>query len=397
MSNRSRNRSLKLPEPPAELADLSAQLCTTIVNAIEADGPMSFQRYMAMALYQPGLGYYVNGLHKFGAAGDFVTAPEHGRLFALAIARQLDPLASAIGPDWIALELGPGSGALARDALSQMRNPPARYLLLEPSAPLRDVQRETLSALPADLLQRVEWIAAPPAERFDGALIANEVIDALPVTRFRLAETGIEEARVKVEAGRLAWEYAPAHGRVLGAVEHVLDDLPERPGVGYTSEICVDLREWLDTVTTPLNRGLALMIDYGYPRREFYHPDRNDGTLVCHFRHRAHFDPFAWPGLTDLSAFVDFTAVAEAARACGLEIAGFTSQAGFVLGSGVADQLDQTIDARDRMALSGELKRLVLPGEMGEKFKVMALVRDMNDGPDDSFGAFALSDQVDRL
>ena len=358
---------------------------------------MSFQRYMAMALYEPGFGYYVNGLHKFGAAGDFVTAPEHGRLFALALARQLEPLASRLGKNWTLMEPGPGSGSLARDVLSQLRNPPARYLLLETSAPLREVQRETLSALSEDLRSRVEWIAAPSDRGFDGAVIANEVIDALPVARFRVGETGIEQAVVTFVDGRLAWDYAPAEGRVLRAVEQVISDLPQPPGVGYTSEVCVDLPEWLDTVTAPLKRGMALMIDYGYPRREYYHPDRNDGTLVCHYRHRAHFDPFAWPGLTDLSAFVDFTAVAEAAQACGFEVAGFTSQAGFVLGSGVADQLEQVTDERDRMRLSGELKRLVLPGEMGDKFKVMALVREGDGALGGMPEAFALSDQVDRL
>ena len=358
---------------------------------------MPFQRFMAMALYEPGLGYYVNGLHKFGAAGDFVTAPEHGRLFALALARQLDPLAAKSGGDWTVMELGPGSGALARDVLSQMRNPPTNYLLLEPSAPLRDVQRETLSVLPDDLLRRVEWVAAPPAARFDGALIANEVVDALPVARFRVGETGIEEARVKVEGGRLAWDFAPATGRVLRAVEHIFSDLPEPPGVGYTSEVCVDLPEWLSTVTAPLNRGLALMIDYGYPRREYYLPERNDGTLVCHYRHRAHFDPFVWPGLTDISTFVDFTALAEAAEDSGLAVAGFTNQAGFVLGSGAGEALEQVIDDHERLRLSGEFKRLVLPGEMGEKFKVMALVRDDGDTLDWMPEAFALSDQLGRL
>ena len=372
-------------------------MCTTIVNAIETDGPMPFQRYMEMALYEPGLGYYVNGLHKFGAAGDFVTAPEHGRLFALAIAHQLDPLAPQLGPDWVVMELGPGSGALARDLLCQMRNPPAKYLLLESSAPLREVQRETLSALPDELLARVEWIAAPPSDRFDGAVIANEVVDALPVARFRMHETGVEEARVNVEAGRLCWDFAPADGRVLRAVENVLSDLPEPPGVGYCSEVCVDLPEWLDTVTAPLNRGLALMIDYGYPRREYYHSDRNDGTLVCQYRHRAHFDPFAWPGLTDISAFVDFTALAEAAQHCGLAVAGFTNQAGFLLGSGVGQALEQVADERERLRLSGEFKRLVLPGEMGEKFKVMALVREVDHNIDWMPEAFALSDQLGRL
>ncbi|MFO7762705.1 MAG: SAM-dependent methyltransferase [Wenzhouxiangellaceae bacterium] len=385
--------SLKLPEPPAELAELSLELCTRIVNAIDADGPISFSRYMAMALYESGLGYYVNGLHKFGAAGDFVTAPEQGALFALALARELDRMGQALGPDWTALELGPGSGSLARDVLLQLERPPARYLLLEPSAPLREIQRETLQDLPEDLRRRVEWIGAPPRSEFDGAIIANEVIDALPVERFGMTGSGIEQYRVTVENGRLAWSTAPAEGRLLEAVEHIVSDLAEPPGPGYASEVCVDLPAWLATVTAPLARGLVFAVDYGYPRREYYHPDRTEGTLVCHYRHRAHFDPFAWPGLTDISAFVDFTAVAEAGQRVGLEIAGFTNQAGFVLGTGIAERLDAVTDERERIRLSGELKRLVLPGEMGEKFKLLALARDFEHPPD----AFVLSDQLGRL
>lgn len=215
----------------------------------------------------------------------------------------------------------------------------------------------------------------------------------MPAERFRIAEAGIQQLRVAVDDGRFTWSTAPARGRLLAAVEKLLADLPEPPGPGYVSEVCVDLAEWLATVARPLERGLALIVDYGYPRREYYHPDRSDGTLVCHYRHRAHFDPFAWPGLTDISAFVDFTAVAEAAEHSALDVAGFTNQAGFVLGSGVADQLDQLTDERYRIRLSGELKRLVLPGEMGEKFKVMALARGVDCSPD----AFMLSDQLGRL
>ena len=368
-------------------------MCTRIVNAIEADDAIVFSRFMAMALYEPGLGYYVNGLHKFGAAGDFVTAPEQGRLFALAIARQLGDVAQTLGRDWTVLELGPGSGALARDVLLQLEHKPARYLLLEPSAPLREVQRETLVDLPDDLRARVEWIAAPPKAQFSGAIIANEVVDALPVERFRIAESRIEQLMVTVDAGRFAWSSRPAGGRLLAAVEHLTEDLVEPPGPGYVSEVCVDLADWLATVAEPLDRGVVLLVDYGYPRREYYHPDRNDGTLVCHYRHRAHFDPFVWPGLTDISAFVDFTAVAEGGQRAGLDVAGFTHQAGFVLGSGVAERLAEVADERERLRLSGELKRLVMPGEMGEKFKLLALARDL----DCALDAFAFSDQLGRL
>jgi SAM-dependent MidA family methyltransferase len=328
-----------------------------------------------MALYEPGLGYYVNGLHKFGAAGDFVTAPEQGGLFARAVAGVLDEVGRELGADWTLLEPGPGSGALARDLLTAMRHPPARCLLLEPSAALRDVQAETLASLPAELGGRIEWVAAPPAEPFDGVVLANEVVDALPVHHFRIAETGLEEACVTVENARFAWQWRPAGQRLTDAVANVLDDLKQPLVAGYASEICLMLPEWLESVTAALNRGLALFVDYGYPRREYYHGDRADGTLVCHYRHRAHFDPFVWPGLTDISAFVDFTALAEAGRAAGLELCGFTTQGGFLVESGVGEAIERADDEAERLRLAGEFKRLVLPGEMGERFKVLGLTR----------------------
>ncbi len=342
---------------------------------------MPFSRFMQAALYAPGLGYYVNGLHKFGEAGDFITAPEIGTLFAEALARSLAPLAEQIGPDWTLLELGPGSGALAAALHPALERPPARYLLLEPSAMLREVQRERLSKLPAELYRRIEWIDAPPEQHFDGAIVANEVIDALPVERFRITEDGLRQLAVDVHDGRFAWVEIDADARLAAAVDALQSRLPDRLPPGYESELCVDLPDWIKTVTAPLARGLALFIDYGYPAAEYYHPDRSAGTLVCHYRHRAHFDPFVWPGLTDLSAFVDFTAAAGAGQGAGLALAGFTTQAGFVLESGVGDRLAEIEDDRERIRLAGELKRLVLPGEMGEKFKLLALTRGIDAPP----------------
>jgi len=340
---------------------------------------MPFSRYMQMALYEPGLGYYVNGLHKFGQSGDFITAPETGTLFAAALARTLEPLAETLGADWTLLELGPGSGALAANLLPELARPPARYLMLEPSAALREVQHERLAALPADLRERVEWIDRPPDKGFDGAILANEVIDALPVERFRRTADGFDQLCVTTNKdGRLAWASRPARGRLLEALQALEENLESPLTQGYESELCVDLPEWMRTVLAPLQRGLALFVDYGYPRAEFYHPDRSEGTLVCHYRHRAHFDPFVWPGLTDLSAFVDFSAAAEAGQASGFDVAAFTSQAGLVIGSDVHQRLEQEMDDRARLALTTEFKRLVLPGEMGEKFKLLALARDLD-------------------
>ncbi|MBY6204726.1 SAM-dependent methyltransferase [Halomonas denitrificans] len=390
---------------------------TRIVNEIERDGPMPFRRYMEMALYEPGHGYYVNGLHKFGQAGDFTTAPEQGALFGTALAGWLDGLSASLDlderEDWTLLELGPGSGALARTLLETMERPPRRMLLLEPSAALREVQRETLAALPESLARRVEWIDRPPDAAFDGAIIGNEVIDALPVERIRVEPSGPLREVLEIDARGPRWAGRAidptadresdrradrqadrqAAARLAEAIARLEADLDAPLGEGYRTEVCVDLPDWLRTVTAPLRRGAVVLADYGYPRREYYHPDRSDGTLVCQYRHRAHFDPLVWPGLTDLSAFVDFTAVADGLIDSGLELAGFTTQAGFLLGSGLLDRLGAVEDERERLRLAGEFKRLALPGEMGEKFKLIAATRDAA-AP---LAAFELADHRGRL
>jgi len=364
-----------------------------MVDAISTSGPMPFDHYMRMALYEPGLGYYVNGLHKFGQAGDFVTAPEQGRIFATAVARQIDEAAGQLGHDWTLLEIGAGSGALARDLLEILGQPPSRYLILEPSAPLREIQAETLAGLSDNLRTRIEWLSSPPEEPFDGVIVANEVIDALPVKRFEMTDDGPAELAVTVAEDRFDWTPVAPSPRLEQAWQSIANTLPHPLPVGYRSEICVDLPAWFDTVTRPLKRGLALMIDYGYPRAEYYLPERSDGTLVCHYRHRAHFDPFVWPGLTDLSAFVDFTAVAETAVDCGLEVAGFTNQSGFLLSLDAHEIVEQADDDATRLRLAGEFKRLAMPGEMGERFKVIGLTR----GFDWPLSGFEVMGQLHRL
>ncbi|MFP4275796.1 MAG: class I SAM-dependent methyltransferase [Wenzhouxiangella sp.] len=368
---------LELPAPPTELEGLSQRLGERIAERIRRDGPMPFDRYMAMALYEPGLGYYVNGLHKFGRSGDFVTAPEQGGLFAAALARQIDQIAAALDAPCTIMEPGAGSGALAHDLLTRLDQAPERYLILEPSAALRQVQHETLSRLPARLRQRVEWLDAPPSAAFTGVILANEVADALPVSIFEITEQGLHERRVQISQSRLAWTRAAPRSRVQLAVEQLERDLGYRLPEGYVSEICLDLPAWLETITRPLERGAVLLFDYGYPRTEYYLPERNQGTLVCHYRHRAHFDPFVWPGLTDISAFVDFSALAAGGLRCGLDVAGFTSQADFLLAMGTHEMVDAQTDERERLRLAGELKRLILPGEMGEKFKLLGLTRGL--------------------
>jgi SAM-dependent MidA family methyltransferase len=387
----SRDPSLSLPEPPEPLRALSAQLCTRIVKEIESAGPMTFDRYMALALYEPGLGYYVNGLHKFGAAGDFVTSPEQGALFARCLARQIDALPGEIGETIV--ELGAGSGALAHDLLLALERHPEHYRILEPSAALRQVQQERLADLPEALRARVEWIATPPESPFDGVILANEVLDALPISAFQIEDGKVFERCVVSRSDRLAWTLQPAGDRLNHAAEALQSELGRGLPDGYASEINLNLPAWLDEITRNLRRGVALLIDYGYPRQEFYHPDRAGGTLVCHYRHRAHFDPFVWPGLTDLSTFVDFTAVADAASDCGLDVSGFTSQAGFLLSLGIQDFVEVAENETDRLRLAGEMKRLTLPAEMGEKFKVIALSRRV----EEHLQGFAFMDQLARL
>ena len=369
-----------LPEPTPELKELSNRLCALIREEARRDGFMPFSRFMEMALYQPGLGYYSAGLHKLGASGDFVTAPELGGLFAGCLARQLEQIARELG-EYDVLELGAGSGRMAADLLRQL-DPglaPKRYLVLERSADLRIVQQETIRREAPQWLDRVTWLDAPPKEDWQGVILANEIIDALAVERFRLGSGSVEQVGIAVAEGENAgfsWAHRPADDKLTEAVETLGLD-KQQP---YESEILPGLPAWLDTVSHTMQRGVALFIDYGYPRREYYLPERSQGTLMCNYRHRAHSDVFFWPGLQDITAFVDFTALAEAGEACGLELSAYTNQVMFLLGCGLDQLLLKGVEsATDQgLALNAEAKQLTLPGMMGERFQVMALNRGMD-------------------
>lgn len=366
-----------LPDPPEELKQISRALGDRIRAEAETAGFMPFSRFMERALYEPGLGYYSAGLHKFGAAGDFVTAPELGSLFAQCLAVQVAEVGAALG-EYDVLEPGAGSGRLAADLLCALAEPapPTRYLILERSADLRAEQRRTIAARAPQAQERVIWLDEPPGRSWRGVVIANEVIDALAVERFRLRSGRVEQAGVGLEDGRFGWRFRPAPEPLEQAVRALGLEVTEP----YTSEIQPHLGDWLQAITGRLERGLALFMDYGYPRAEYYLPERRDGTLICHYRHRAHADPFFWPGLQDLTAFVDFTALAEAGAACGMDLAGYTSQALFLLGCGLDQILAQRRAASDDagLKLSAEAKQLTLPGMMGERFQAMALTRGVD-------------------
>ena len=385
-----------LPEPPEELKQLSESLGSRIREEIGLDGMIPFSQYMEMALYEPGLGYYSAGLHKLGKSGDFITAPELGSLFAGCLANQVAELADSLG-NYEILEAGAGTGQLAADLLQELAPDklPDRYLVLERSADLQAVQRERIAAAAPGLLDRVEWLDQPPTTPWQGVLIANEVLDALTVERFRMGKEGVEQLCVVEQDGQFTWASRQAPERLKLAVEQVMAELETGLQPGYRSEINLDTAHWLHAITSQMERGLALFIDYGYPRAEFYLPERSDGTMMCHYRHRAHDDVFFWPGLQDITAWVDFTALAEAADTCELDVEGYTSQAMFLLGCGLDRILTghSSNSADGGLALSAQARQLTLPGMMGEKFQVMGLGR----GLEEPLCGFSLQDLRHRL
>jgi SAM-dependent MidA family methyltransferase len=373
-------------------AEHSARLRDHLAAAINAAGGwLSFERFMDLALYAPGLGYYSGGAEKLGAGGDFTTAPEVSRLFGACVAAQCAEVLREIGPGSV-LEIGAGSGRLAADLLARLETLgqlPENYWILEVSADLRQRQREHLEKWLPQLLHRVHWLDRPPAESFDGVIVANEVLDALPVARFRWHLSAVEELGVEIRGQEFAWGARPANAAMLRFCRE-LSDVAGPWNDGYVSEYCPRLGAWTRAVTQPLRRGAVLWFDYGLPRAQYYLPERHDGTLVCHFRQRLSDDPFANIGLQDISAWVDFTCVAEASRESGFELAGFTTQAHFLAGLKIDREMrlvaggDENLFAR----LANQARQLMMPGEMGERFKAMAWLR----GLDMPLSGFALLD-----
>lgn len=384
------------PEPEAVGAAYSAKLSDRIREEIAAaGGSIGFARFMDLALYAPGLGYYSAGAAKLGSGGDFSTAPEFSPFYGRCLARQIAEILTSLGGAEI-LEVGAGTGRLAVDlllALEAEGTPPARYQILELGADLRARQRQRIAA--AHLLPRVQWLDTLPSAPFKGVVLANEVIDAMPVHLFRVEGARVCERRVGWDQGRFAWvdgTAPPALARRVGALQASLDyRLPD----GYSSEVNLGLGPWIRALGEALAQGVMLFADYGYTRREYYHPERREGTLVCHYRHRAHGDPLILPGLQDISSFVDFTALAESAHAAGLQVLGYTTQAHFLLGCGLEFLLTQARGEgpKESQRAVQDAKRLLLPSEMGERFKVMALAKNR----DRPLAGFAVSDQRHRL
>ena len=380
----------RLPEPGADERAHSDRLVQLLHEMIAGQGPLSFAQYMERCLYAPGLGYYSAGRTKFGAAGDFVTAPELGEMFARCVVNAVQPTLASLGEDADFLELGGGSGAFAEAALKALAagsTLPRQYLILEPSADLRERQRERLLAnLPPAINARVRWLDRPPEADWRGVLFANEVIDALPTTRFAVRDGEIFEEHVGIDdKGRLQRVDRPADALVSGAVRHIERDLGSPFVDGYRSEVLPQLPLWIQAIAGSLAAGVMLFIDYGYVRREFYLPERDDGTLMAHYRHRAHNDPLYLPGLNDLTASVDFTALAEAGRSAGFDLAVYLPQASFLIGAGLQDVFQQMQgeagDGHATYQLAQQVKRLMLPDQMGERFQAMLFARGLGTLP----------------
>jgi SAM-dependent MidA family methyltransferase len=340
-------------------------------------GWLSFERFMELALYAPGLGYYSAGSWKLGSGGDFVTAPEVSELFGCCLAGQCAEVLRATGGQ--ILELGAGSGSLAAALLCALDAEgvlPERYAILEVSGDLAARQRARLAALPPHLRERIVWLERLPPAPLRGVILANEVADALPVRRFRLSGGAACELGVALApGGALEDAERPPDEELAQACAAILGALPLALPDGYTSEVNLRVAPWIASLGDCLERGVVLLIDYGLPRAHYYHAQRAAGTLRCHFRQRAHDDPFVNLGVQDITAWVDFTRVAEAASLAGLEVSGFATQAAFLLALGLERVVAAAPDTASRARLAGEARRLVMPEEMGEAFKVMALTR----------------------
>ena len=365
-----------MPIPSPQAVQHSLALLGHIFSEIKGhDGKISFAKYMDLALYAPGLGYYSGSLQKFGTHGDFVTAPELSPLFSQCLARQCQEILENLGGGDI-LEIGAGSGQMAADillALTHLNRLPNYYYILELSTDLKQRQQEKIAVQCPAFFNRVVWLKTLPAFDFKGVILANEVLDAMPVHQFQIHQNILHEVEVSVQDEKLQYQISPTNNPRLLAHYHS-QTWPRE----YTSEINLHLKPWIMSLSDILKSGVILIIDYGFPRHEYYHPQRSMGTLMCHYRHYAHPDPFLYPGLQDISAHVDFTAIAEAASDVALDVLGYTSQAAFLFDTGLmtlAEQSHATTE-QEKLIRNHAIQTLTSPSEMGELFKVMALGRN---------------------
>jgi SAM-dependent MidA family methyltransferase len=391
-----------LAEPDAEAKRRSQLLLRCIKKECDrAGGRIRFSEFMNIVLYQPGLGYYSGGLQKFGDKGDFITAPEVSPLFAQCLAGQVAEVFQNIrkvsDEKQFVIEFGAGSGVLAADVLLQLEKLdalPEKYLILELTAELQGRQKETVRQRASHLYDRVHWLGQLPDDVSNAVVIANEVLDAMPVECFRVNGNKTEALMVAVENEKLVASYI-ADGKLDDKIESMQQRSEIELTDGYRSEFNPAIAGWLAALEDKIKRTVILLIDYGYNEKEYYHPDRSEGTLMCYYRHKAHGDYFWWPGLQDITAFVNFTDVAYSAVDAGLDMAGYTTQAAFLLANGISQlhASQVTDEVQQQIKLSQQIKTLTLPSEMGERFKVMALTKNY----DEPLKGFSMLDLSNRL
>lgn len=361
-------RSPTLPKPDPEAQSRSDLLLTKIISEIHREGPIPFSRYMEMALYEPSLGYYSASNIKFGKKGDFVTAPEISPLFSTCIANQCKQVLNTLQDAGI-LEFGAGSGKMACDILMTLEKEghlPDFYWILDPSPDLQRRQKNLFKEKIPHLLDRIQWLSKLN-KTFQGIVLANEVVDAMPVHRFKQIEA-LQEYYVDTDGKNLIWKLQECHNQ--GMIDYIKKfSLP----YGYTSEINLAMGPWLFEISAYLKKGMVFIIDYGYAEQEYYHPQRNQGTLTCHYQHHTHDNPLILPGIQDITAHVDFTALERAAIQAGFHIAGFSNQMNFLIHCGLLESIDSNLNPIEQFKIHQQIKQLILPTEMGELFKVMAL------------------------
>lgn len=389
---------LDLPAPTLALQTQSAKLCQWIGQAIslEPSASISFERFMELALYEPRWGYYTAGLDKFGKAGDFITAPEISPLFARCLGRQCLQVFGYLGQEVDIFEIGAGTGQLAIDLLlflEHQQSLPKSYKILEISPTLKQLQQQRLQQQIPHLFHLIEWLDVWPMLPIKGVILANEVVDALPVQQFFWADETVQEVRVAYKKERFVYRLQPVNHSLKDQLMHLKSNY--FPAVkAYQTELRTSLPVWLSKLSDTLEQGVVLIIDYGFPAREYYHPDRANGTLMCYYQHRAHADPLSLVGLQDITASVDFSALAQAAIQTGLQVAGFTSQAAFLLNNDLLPLTEKCYDEVSTMDVNRQVHLLTSPSEMGELIKVMGFTRNCESLP---LNGFKLYDKRMRL
>jgi len=365
---------------PSDLAQQHSEKLITLIKA-EIDknkGAISFQRYMELALYAPGLGYYAAGSAKLGEQGDFITAPEISPLFSQALANAILP---ALNKDDIILEVGAGRGRMAADILvylKQQNKLPKEYWILELSADLRERQKQIIEESFPEFIDNIKWLDELP-EKFSGVVLANELLDAMPVQLFQKTENDINDVNVTWLNNKFEFQLTSSlDARLISRVKDIESEINREFNAGYISEINFAAEDWIKSIAERLQQGIIVLLDYGFPRHEYYHEQRNQGTLMCHYRHRTHPDAFVYPGLQDITAHVDFTSMADAALEANLQVIGYTNQVSFLMGAGLLElaDLENEADTKQQMETASQIKKLTLPHEMGELFKVIGFSKN---------------------